>query len=1266
MTASTTLLNNKSASNNVNIDNIQYNKMNYNNQYILNNSNHFFTQNNEINNSNNNYNNYSFNHSYKINNNNYNNYSSNHSYKINNNNYNNSLINNNKLLDSSLSSTINKTNTLLSIQQNSILPRSKFLENINNNNKKNNINNNCFNIIKSNNINQNGINNNIINNNVNNDYSNNQFKQEIPVMPNRINNQNDDIKKPIKNENSNKILNSDNKTLNNLNKNQKEKKMISKNKLLDNVKSSDLLLTKVINPKISKRKKKINGKELSKNSHKVSNKCNTSCVSYKSKTEKERKGKNEKMNTHKKANELNIKKDEQLIAESLYKTKAPHKNMIYLVNKILKHLYISSELIIYDILKNTNIFNDKTKDFSLKSKINVYGAALARKLSKKIEDKNILIKILIRIIKNKNELINKGIKFKSNYPTFDFLFDFSLYQRQKRMALIKDLFVFPFKGINSVIVTSEDEKRLISGKMFNDNLIEFCIKWLENTILTESQKSNVHFFNSFFFDQLYSRKTLSPEEMYDSVKKWTSKVDIFDKNYIFIPINESMHWYLMMIYNPSAFLVNNDLIKLGIKEEDSKINETSKSATNESIDLIDNNDIDSLNIHETTDSIDTTDAFDSMDTSTLTNSIETTGDEGGRDNSINEILIDTESETNSIIENNKKVIMNNENFQTNNENNLFESMKTNETDNNVHNIDNKLNNTINNNPEIMNVKNSNNINNSLETISNLENNNRNLNNSNNNNNNNNFKSNKIIIDKEEEIFEIKSKESEIDVSLNDENEKKKNEEITIIESDEYNNDDDDDKNNNNNNNKPLNKKSIKNNNRNNYNMNDNNIDSNVQIQIEIDDDFQINQKSKNRSNNRNNNSNKSKNNQNKNKSSNNSNNSKNKNNDDDNKPIIINNKNKTSTTRNSKNRNNDDDNKPIIINNKNKTSTTRNSRNRNNDDDNKPIIINNKNKTSTTRNSKKKNKSSKKNCSEIIDIVEINSVIKKENPFIKILISDANELIKYLNKSKFEYCEYNIEKLRQLIIRETAIKMISYLKALKRKDLRKNNQFESNKAKHSSSHTKKSNANSTSHNNIKSNSNKSNSQVVNDNLEKTKKNKNNQSNYNYNNRYFTRTNLNPDVIEESNNILENLNMIKDKVRKPLSKDNCYIVIFDSINGKHPTAAKIINSYLSSEAFHKKNKIINKKVRCLYAKVPKQSNSLDCGVYLIKYIETFLQDPDKYMNMVLLSKKDDEQWFKKSSIKRKREDIRDLIIKLTEEYKKEQEEKEKQSNVKIEN
>lgn len=36
------------------------------------------------------------------------------------------------------------------------------------------------------------------------------------------------------------------------------------------------------------------------------------------------------------------------------------------------------------------------------------------------------------------------------------------------------------------------------------------------------------------------------------VKRWTRKTNVFDKKFIIVPVNESYHWYLAVIYNPGA------------------------------------------------------------------------------------------------------------------------------------------------------------------------------------------------------------------------------------------------------------------------------------------------------------------------------------------------------------------------------------------------------------------------------------------------------------------------------------------------------------------------------------------------------------------------------------------------------------------------------------------------------------------------------------------------------------------------------------------
>ncbi|KAH8998537.1 hypothetical protein EDB92DRAFT_1181303 [Lactarius akahatsu] len=109
-------------------------------------------------------------------------------------------------------------------------------------------------------------------------------------------------------------------------------------------------------------------------------------------------------------------------------------------------------------------------------------------------------------------------------------------------------------GAGSLNITNGDVSRLKPGEFLNDTLIEFGLKlWLAD--LHESNPelaTQVHVFSSFFYKKL---STKVPEEGYNSVRKWTSKFDLFQKKYIIVPINENMHWYLAIIYFPEYTLL---------------------------------------------------------------------------------------------------------------------------------------------------------------------------------------------------------------------------------------------------------------------------------------------------------------------------------------------------------------------------------------------------------------------------------------------------------------------------------------------------------------------------------------------------------------------------------------------------------------------------------------------------------------------------------------------------------------------------------------
>ncbi|KAI1794794.1 hypothetical protein LXA43DRAFT_939951 [Ganoderma leucocontextum] len=116
------------------------------------------------------------------------------------------------------------------------------------------------------------------------------------------------------------------------------------------------------------------------------------------------------------------------------------------------------------------------------------------------------------------------------------------------------LLVYPPTGTGAVNITRGDVKRLDDGQYLNDTLIEFGLKlWLDDLRKSDPETAEqVHVFNSFFYKKLSGKKEFA--EAYPSVRKWSSKVDIFSKKYIIVPINENFHWYLAIIENPANML----------------------------------------------------------------------------------------------------------------------------------------------------------------------------------------------------------------------------------------------------------------------------------------------------------------------------------------------------------------------------------------------------------------------------------------------------------------------------------------------------------------------------------------------------------------------------------------------------------------------------------------------------------------------------------------------------------------------------------------
>ncbi|XP_053310978.1 sentrin-specific protease 7 isoform X2 [Spea bombifrons] len=115
----------------------------------------------------------------------------------------------------------------------------------------------------------------------------------------------------------------------------------------------------------------------------------------------------------------------------------------------------------------------------------------------------------------------------------------------------------PTKG--GLAVTNEDLECLEHGEFLNDVIIDFYLKYILLEKFPKPFAERCHIFSSFFFKCLTrkdngasedSTNLTSAERRHQSVKTWTRHVDIFSKDFIFVPVNENSHWYLVVICFP--------------------------------------------------------------------------------------------------------------------------------------------------------------------------------------------------------------------------------------------------------------------------------------------------------------------------------------------------------------------------------------------------------------------------------------------------------------------------------------------------------------------------------------------------------------------------------------------------------------------------------------------------------------------------------------------------------------------------------------------
>lgn len=129
----------------------------------------------------------------------------------------------------------------------------------------------------------------------------------------------------------------------------------------------------------------------------------------------------------------------------------------------------------------------------------------------------------------------------------------------------KKLCLYPPPPVEGGICVYADHAACLSeGEMLNDVIIDFYLKWMEYNIVPEELRPRIHFFSSFFYSRLVQKPvrgsltaqqesihTKPAKRRHARVAKWTRNIDIFSKRFLFVPINESQHWYLALICHPA-------------------------------------------------------------------------------------------------------------------------------------------------------------------------------------------------------------------------------------------------------------------------------------------------------------------------------------------------------------------------------------------------------------------------------------------------------------------------------------------------------------------------------------------------------------------------------------------------------------------------------------------------------------------------------------------------------------------------------------------
>lgn len=98
-------------------------------------------------------------------------------------------------------------------------------------------------------------------------------------------------------------------------------------------------------------------------------------------------------------------------------------------------------------------------------------------------------------------------------------------------------------------ITDNDLNSLTEGSYINDTIINVILKHFHRHLLNEDQQKKVYIFDTFFIKAIQMKRS-------DYIQRWL--FNIFEKDYLIIPVNLEFHWFLMILNHPNKLFDADD------------------------------------------------------------------------------------------------------------------------------------------------------------------------------------------------------------------------------------------------------------------------------------------------------------------------------------------------------------------------------------------------------------------------------------------------------------------------------------------------------------------------------------------------------------------------------------------------------------------------------------------------------------------------------------------------------------------------------------